>query len=126
MDETMVETSAKAVKVIVPNDFKYPAKKIPKERGMHITVVLCVCADGTHVTPTFILPLNHFPQDCSSICHRFHWAGQPEGWMTEEIYREWVIKVFIPHVNMRRQVTNFPEHPVLLWVDGHSSRCSPG
>jgi len=77
------------------------------------------------VTPTLILPLKHFPEDCIALAHRYHWSGQEEGWITEQIFRDWVIKVFIPHVQNRRQLRNLPEQPALLWLDGHSSRGSP-
>lgn len=125
MDETMAEIASKSVKVIVPRDMKNPASRTPDARGMHITVILCIAADGTHVTPTLILPLKHFPEDCIALAHRYHWSGQEEGWITEQIFRDWVIKVFIPHVQNRRQLRNLPEQPALLWLDGHSSRGSP-
>ena len=121
----MVEAVTRAVRVIVPRDMKNPSKKIPASRGMHVTIIMCVSADGTFITPTFILPLKHFPEDCTSLAHRYHWAGQEEGWITEGIFSDWILKVFLPFVNRRRQLMNVPEQPVLLWVDGQSSRGSP-
>lgn len=59
------------------------------------------------------------------LAHRYHWAGQEEGWITEKIFHDWVVKVFIPHVENRRKIWKLPQKRALLWLDGHSSRGSP-
>ena len=46
------------------------------------------------------------------------------GWIDEEIYADWIVKVFIPHVHRRRVELNLVEEDAMLWTDGHVSRVS--
>ena len=123
MDEVMIEaTEANKARVFVPRDWKKAIRRGRPALGMHITLILGVCADGTHVKPTAILPLKTFPKDCWSVVDAFNWAGQSEGWIDRQIFEDWIELVFIPHVNTKRDAQGLWDQPGLLWLDGHSSR----
>jgi len=124
-DETMLEIDTKLrMKVVVPKELKYPKKVQKAGIDSHITMGLCISADGGHVKPLVILPLSTFPKDCLDIADGYFWAGQNSGWMTEEIFQQWVEIVFVPHVNDIRDQHKLWDEPALLYLDGHSSRCS--
>lgn len=126
MDETMLEVSkSHRVKVVVPRDMPYPKKRAEAAVDCHITLVLCVSADGTHLDPTVILPLKTFPKDCIDMAGAYNWAGQKEGWITEHLFEQWVRLVFIPHLEKIRENKDMWDEPALLFLDGHSSRSSP-
>ena len=55
MDETMVAADTRKLRVIVPTDFKKPVVIGDRQLDEHITVLLCICADKTHMPPMFIL-----------------------------------------------------------------------
>ena len=125
MDETMLAVLSKKVKVYFPRDLKYPKVLDRVKSSMHITLLSCIGADGTSLPVTAILPLKHFPRDLEPIADSYAWAGQASGWIDEAIWRDWVLQIFIPHVNAKRQLLNKLDEPAFLWVDGHSSRVSP-
>ena len=130
MDETMLTVSSKRKpKVIVPREWHEAPKMTPDEKNMHITLVCAISATGDpdipRVKTTAILPkLENFPLSLSNLIEFFDWTATDSGWITEDIFGEWVNKVFIPHVNMRRHLLSCEQDRALLWLDGHSSRSS--
>lgn len=125
MDETMVDASKRSTKVIVPRE-SLPLKLDCRENeGFHITLVLCVAADGTAMKPSIILPLKQFPLELEEIVGKFYWAGQSNGWINGAIFKSWVIDAFIPYVNRRRMELNSPNERAILFVDSHESRRCP-
>ena len=125
MDETMLDSTARKIRVIVPKDSVPIRVDSNESEGMHITLVFCVAADGEHMKPSLVLPLKQFPFSLAELAHKFHWAGQSAGWMTAEIFKNWAINAFIPHVNARRVAINCPNEDALLFLDSHESRRSP-
>lgn len=126
MDETMLQVSANSrTKVVVPREMSNPRAKSDSGVAWHITMILCVCADGSAVKPTIILPLKHFPQELDEMADSYHWAGHDSGWITEELFSQWVEKILIPHVSNVRNQHNLWHEPALLFLDGHGSRGSP-
>ena len=116
-DETMLDFSAPKPKVVVPSSAKYGVIEA-KELDFHITLGLCISADGKHVCPLLILPLKNFPQDLNEYAGCYCWSGQTSGWMTKEIFEQYIDRVFVPHVQSKRK----ENERVLLVLDGHSSR----
>lgn len=49
-------------------------------------------------------------------------SGQPNGFISNEIWHEWVVNVFLPYVNKLRQKMGKPNQMVLFLVDSHSTR----
>jgi hypothetical protein len=125
MDETMLDSTARKIRVIVPKESLPIRLNSSESEGMHITLVFCIAADGEHMKPSLVLPLKQFPISLAEVADKFHWAGQSAGWMTAEIFKNWAINAFIPHVNARRVAINCPNEAALLIVDSHESRRSP-
>lgn len=125
MDETMLDSSPRKVRVIVPRDLIPIRLNSNESEGLHITLVFCIAADGEHMKPSLILPLKQFPLSLQTFANKFHWAGQSAGWMTAEIFKNWVLNAFIPHVKARRVALNCPNERALLFVDSHESRRCP-
>ena len=90
-----------------------------------VTLVACICADGTAVAPALI-----FKGQSGSV--NANWASEhvtgdeffmttsEKGWTNDELGMAWLTQVFIPHIkakapNARR---------TLLIVDGHSSHAN--
>jgi hypothetical protein len=126
MDETMLVVKDKKVKSYVPKDMKTAKRKPPAKPPCHITIILCIAADGTSLKPTAILPVVHMPGELDdTVLAMFNWGGSSSGWITELLFLGWVTKVFIPEVVAKRKAHSLPDdHPALLWTDGHGSRCS--
>lgn len=126
MDETMIESRPSRSYVWVPREYEAVKKHAELNGSLHITLVFCISASGGHVKPLAILPMKNFPGSLAPLIDAFHWCGQDNGWMIEELFQEWVIDIFIPHVKSVRSSLNQDEKaPALLYLDGHSSRQCP-
>lgn len=85
------------------------------ERGILVTLEICMSASGVFMPPTFIFPrsrekpelLDDAPPGSKAFYHS-------SGWMQKEIFFKWFI-LFIEFSNASI------EHPVLLLLDGHTT-----
>ena len=125
MDETMLAVKGRKVKVICPIDIKTPVLGANTKEKQHITLIVCVSADGYATVPTAILPLKFWPKDLEPIVNMYSWSGTSSGWITEEVFLEWIKEVFNPTVQVRRDTLDKQDEPAMLWLDGHISRNSP-
>lgn len=91
--------------------------------NIHITMTACVSTSGLALQPTLILPLKEFPAHCVELANWFHRSGQEAGWIIEDVFCEWVLNVFIPHVQSEHAMLQLaPYEPALLLLVRHSSR----
>lgn len=125
MDETMLALGSESrLRVVVPKDISFPKKRSLSTNDAHITLIMCVGADGTAMKPTVVLPLKTFPANCLDIVDAYCWSGHHAGWITEETFADWVEKIFIPHISSIRDKNDLWSHPGLLFLDAHASRSS--
>ncbi|EUC62918.1 DDE superfamily endonuclease [Rhizoctonia solani AG-3 Rhs1AP] len=84
-----------------------------------MTIIECICADGTAMKPTFV----HQPGDVG-----FWWENKEigccvtseNGWTSDDICEAWFTKVFLKTA-LERRVSNAP---LVLLLDGHGSHIS--
>ncbi|KAJ6238937.1 tigger transposable element-derived protein [Anaeramoeba flamelloides] len=76
---------------------------------------------GSHLPSLLITPRKTLVKSYLSteITNDLCFTHGPKGWITKEIFHNWVRDIFIPLINERRNDQNIP---VLLVLDGHSSR----
>ncbi|KAJ3426477.1 tigger transposable element-derived protein [Anaeramoeba flamelloides] len=76
---------------------------------------------GSHLPSLLITPRKTLVKSYLSteITNDLCFTHGPKGWITKEIFHDWVRDIFIPLINERRNDQNIP---VLLVLDGHSSR----
>jgi hypothetical protein len=82
MDEMMAAWAAARkgngfrMKVYLPKSMKRNAYRLIQNGDtMHVTVLLCTCADGSHVDHTLVLPRVFFPHEMTAEAGHFNWAG---------------------------------------------------
>jgi hypothetical protein len=121
MDETMLDATGYKVKVISRAGTGQPYTG-EEAKLKHISLVLCISAAGGYVKPLAILPQKTVPPLDSIITNFYAITGQPNGFIDNEIWPNWVKNIFIPHVNNLRQSQDQPNLPTLLLVDSHSTR----
>lgn len=126
IDETMIESTPRNLRAIVPSECEL-AKFAYHPDNLHITLALCITADGGSLTPLVILPNKEFPADLSEIKGSFCWSGAESGWINAEVFHAWTQKIFLPDVQAKRAKLPHSDCPrrALLFVDGHSSRAQP-
>ncbi|KIK82445.1 hypothetical protein PAXRUDRAFT_153759 [Paxillus rubicundulus Ve08.2h10] len=105
-------------KYFVPHG-RYPKYKAHSSNLELVTIIECVCADGTNLLPGFMFSgneffhvLRHFAQFTFSL------AMSPTGWTDHDIFEHWFTTVFVPeaekcHVD--------PNKPIMLMLNGHNS-----
>lgn len=87
----------------------------------HITLLLCICADWTFLKPMLIWNLLNIPNDLMEYKNYFIWKYQESGWMTKELFSDW-IDYFIECVNNKRKELCLNDERAVLVADGHLSR----
>ena len=62
-----------------------------------------------------------FPRELDDLITKENWrfTQQDAGWISKQGFEGWVDNIFLPHINSTRENK---EDPVLLVMDGHSSR----
>ena len=121
MDETSIELSDQHVKVISKKGAHCP-KKTTDKIGDHYTLVLCTSASGIYVKPLLILPLKTLPRLDPSTESFFSISGQPNGSITKQIFYNWTVDCFLPHITNMHAIIKEQDEWLLLLVDGHNSR----
>lgn len=82
-----------------------------------ITVLYTFCADGFACPPCVVLPYKRIPcQVARSFSDEWGVAKSERGWMTQEVFLEFITNVFIPYL----EECNI-QKPVIYFLDGHSS-----
>lgn len=98
VDETGITTvQHKHTRVLALKGKKQIGALTTSERGVSVTVVMCMNANGHYVPPT--------PPGSIGKCH-------PSGWIQSHLFTQW-LDHFITHVKPS------PEDPVVLIFDGH-------
>ncbi|RHY26405.1 hypothetical protein DYB32_007638 [Aphanomyces invadans] len=118
MDETSFSPNKVSRKVVVHRN---SAKVYVEEASAsaHVTIVACVCADGTKVPPLFVLPGSRVTTE---VCDNLSIPGEAvttseKGWTSSYLCRKWLsmLNSAIPASTPR---------PILLVLDGCSSHYS--
>ena len=83
-----------------------------------ITILACANAMGNMLSPMVIFKGKHFNQDwVKREAQNALYGMSPNGWIDQELFTEWLQKLFIPNIISARLV--------LLLLDGHSYHFSP-
>jgi hypothetical protein len=123
-DETMIQCTAKRFSVVGHADTE--ALYISKASEMpHITLGVCVFADGTHPPHLIIYPLKKLPSEIDESFLRVNrglvFCGQSSGWITAKILESYLVETVLEYFQLQRLKPGASQRGLLL-VDGHSSR----
>lgn len=114
-DESGLSTVQRTQKIFATTGRKQVGAVTSAERGSHVTVVCCVCSNGSFVPPALIFArknikkelIDHAPPGTLGI-------PQESGWMTGPVFLQW-LKHFQKYAKASQ------DDKVLLILDGHSS-----
>jgi len=121
MDESWVATEKKTSKEKVAFPKGMHPITIEHADGSHVTLIGCITKSRDVVTPSYILPteLTSYKKiQEHGLQNLVHWVNK-SGFMTGEIFAQWIDIVLGPWVEERRQ---FPGQHALLICDAHVSR----
>lgn len=126
-DETMVEPLPRK-SYVIPNKIKVVLhEKYPDMR--HITAMMCHCVSGPSLPPFIILTnLQNIPSELLEFCEtqQIYLSSSPNGYMTRDLFLIWSLH-FINYICIYRDklLLTCQNSPVLLILDGHTSRENP-
>ena len=90
----------------------------------HISAMLCFSEAGTKLQPFYIFPRRETTFDELSDLSDIVVSTSLNGYMTTKLWNIWVI-YFVSVISQKRENKELDsQHPVILFVDGHSSRLS--
>ena len=115
VDESGFPLSGRPAHVICKRGMKSLQSIIGGSGRKNITVQVCVGADGTLLPPYIVCTGKHLMANCTNggpLGTRY--AVSHNGWMTTPACIDWFRNLFIPPLP--------EERPILLILDGHSSR----
>jgi hypothetical protein len=106
------------VKVIVPDSFERDTVEIPLNRSDNRTSLLaCISAAGANLPPLIIVPRATTEQELYEIGYipdKVLLRHQANGFINTELFTAWVMQVFLPWVNKRREELEYQGWAVLL------------
>lgn len=119
-DETMVRLGENQTKLAFFQGEPPPVLLDPGNKE-HVTLLICVSASGYALKTLAIISRLTVPEFPPEVTSSFDITGNKKGWMTKEIFRNWLFNSFIPQVTYMREYCQANE-PVLLILDNHVSR----
>ncbi|KAK9747215.1 DDE superfamily endonuclease [Popillia japonica] len=114
-DESALSTVQRPQKVFATAGRKQVGAITSAERGSHVTVVCCMCTNGSYIPPALIFPRKNMKRELTdhtpagTLC-----IPQESGWMTGPVFLQWL-------QHFQKYAKSSPTEKVLLIVDGHSS-----
>ena len=114
-DESALSTVQRPQKVFATAGRKQVGAITSAERGSHVTVVCCMCTNGSYIPPALIFPRKNMKKELTdhapagTLC-----IPQESGWMTGQVFLQWL-------QHFQKYAKASLTEKVLLIVDGHSS-----
>ena len=117
MDETGMPLNYKQPKRIAPKGMR-KVYGLSSGNTTRIAVVACGNAAGHVLPPMVILKGENFNHEWSvgEVPNTLYGMSE-NGWIDQELYNNWLEKIFIPNIPSYR--------PVILLLDGHKSHYTP-
>ncbi|KAJ6235348.1 tigger transposable element-derived protein [Anaeramoeba flamelloides] len=127
MDETSLQLSKSSTySVISPESKKKSYRaKLPTKR--HMSAVCTISAYGNCLKTLYLLPRKSLNKNVfeKTNLNNYAYATSPRGFITKDLFYEWVRCVFIPEVEAIREFNKLPKDEwTLLVLDGHNSRAN--
>ena len=125
LDETSINFTQKYKgRAIITSDMPPPVTAQP-DRAASSTLVLCIPISGKALDSTLIWPQKTCPAEFSSFPVKgLRVQCEPTSWQTRASFERMMSSYYIPEMTSRRERLHTTNSPILLLVDGHTSRLS--
>ena len=125
IDETSINFSQRyPSKTVCRADGIAPISARP-DRMQSSTLVLCIPVVGEALHSTLIWPQIRMPDEFREFClKRIRVVCGSSSWQTRQTFEEMMANYYLPEMVHRRELLDMKDTPILLLLDGHSSRLS--
>jgi len=120
IDETFLCPKANKMKVYTQKSKAIAQVKIVADE--HTSLMFAIRASGDYMRPLVIFPLKTYPPLSPEVEESFTIVGSESGWITDEIFYNWITGDFIEQINEIRTKVPADQQRVLLISDNHGSR----
>ena len=125
MDETSINFSQRFKSKVIVTQNTHQVLCAQPDRITSCTLVLGIAAAGEALQSTLIWPQASVPDEFSLFClKRIRILCNKAGWQTRQTFEEMMLHYYIPEMERRRREIHANSSPILLYLDGHSSRLS--
>jgi hypothetical protein len=105
------------------NEVRYPVSRV----GKRITLIACICADGSYLRPALVIPRKTFDDDL--LMHGYspekvEIYDQAKGYIDQVIFDDWVKDTLVPEIERRRAATGYQGQAILI-LDNCSAHKGP-
>lgn len=126
MDETSLNLNKPSFSKVVTLKGLPPPQKIIPPRMPNATLVLTTCRDGTHLETQLLWKSASVPEELLPLkAFQINPMPSSSGWQTRASYEKIMLERLLPSMIVKRALLLKTKTPILLLVDGHSSRISP-
>ena len=124
LDETSINFSQKYhVKSICRKNGINPVAIHP-DRMQSSTLVLCIPIVGEALQSTLLWPQRKIPEEFRDFCVKRIRVVCGSSWQTRQTFEQMMTQYYLPEMVHRRELLGLQNTPILLVLDGHSSRLS--
>ena len=126
LDETSINYTRRTVrKAICTRSHREGKYCIHPNRIISSTLVMCIPAEGKALDTTLIWPQKTVPVEFNLFpLQDIHIYCQSSAYQTRESFTKMMINYYLPEMIRRRTVLKKESTPIILFLDGHSSRLS--
>ena len=126
LDESSINFTRRVhKKVVCTRSHKDGKYCIHPNRIISSTLVLCIPAEGKALDTTLIWPQAHIPPEFHLFPLKdIHIYCQKSAYQTRQSFTSMMLDYYLPEMIRRRRVIKKETDPIILFLDGHSSRLS--
>ena len=113
-------------RVVVTQETKGPVNYPVKRSNTRTTFLACITADGSYLKPLIVIKRKTIEARAFRvpIFDKLYIASNESGFITTEIFDEWVDKILIPYIDSKREELKYTG-PAVLILDGCVCHYSP-
>ena len=128
LDETGLDDRKYNNKTVVSLEQTPTCYKVAQPPG-HISICPIICSDGTKLPPLVVISRKSISNDLLRYGYpkgeNGYIVSSDKGYMTTDLFENYIEEIFIPHLNRKRQQSNKPNNPALIILDGFRAHSSP-
>ena len=125
LDETSINFTQKYRGRVITTTTMSPPITAQPDRSTSSTLVLCIPASGKALDATLLWPQKTVPAEFSTFPVKdIRVQCESSSWQTRASFERMMMEYYLPEMCHRRDTLQQTEKPILLLLDGHSSRIS--
>ena len=124
IDETSINFTQRFKSKVITSQQHQSSITTQPDRVSSTTLVLCIPALGQALDSTMLWSQKHIPEEFRLFPVHNIRVMTESAWQTKKTFQEMMLHYYLPNMIARRTVLSLTATPILVILDGHSSRLS--